>query len=78
MILMCLLQTIRFFTLQELQVTSWKQKLNTQLQWKRYCVFTKRGHTETDTNFEVNSNKFPPFWFSRVKSYTAESDKPLI
>ncbi|KAL0274615.1 UNVERIFIED_CONTAM: hypothetical protein PYX00_002708 [Menopon gallinae] len=61
----------------ELQVITLKNRLNNQLLWRKYTVMSKRGNTDTRTNFDVSSNKFPPFWFSRVKSYTAESDRPL-
>ncbi|EEB11637.1 F-box only protein, putative [Pediculus humanus corporis] len=62
----------------ELQVVSRKNRINNCLIWKRYCVTSLRGTTETKTSFEVMSNKFPCLWFSRVKSYTTESEKPLI
>lgn len=61
----------------DLKVKPWKGRSNWQLVWTRYMVFSRRGATETVTNFEVMSNKFPPFWFSTVKSYNSESEQPL-
>lgn len=62
----------------ELQIMSNKHRVNNQLSWKYYCIVANRGHTETKTDFQVTDKKFPPFWYSRVKSYTAESVEPLL
>uniref|UniRef100_V5IA03 F-box only protein 9 n=1 Tax=Anoplophora glabripennis TaxID=217634 RepID=V5IA03_ANOGL len=62
----------------ELQIKGHRKKMHVQLVWTHYSVFTKykRGD-ESTCNFDLIANRFPPLWFSRVKSFTAESDAPL-
>uniref|UniRef100_T1IV17 F-box only protein 9 n=1 Tax=Strigamia maritima TaxID=126957 RepID=T1IV17_STRMM len=62
----------------ELRVKDLKQKSNYKLVWMQYTIRTvyKNG-TENTSEFELTDNMFPPFWFSRVRSYTAESNMPL-
>lgn len=63
----------------ELQILSYRSRINMELVWRGYSVFTKnRSGIETSTSFELSTTRFPPFWFSRVKSYTAEADSPLM
>jgi len=62
----------------ELQVKDYKKKSNYKLVWTHYAIHTiyKNG-SENTSDFDLIQSKFPPFWFSRVKSYTAESTSPL-
>ncbi|XP_026678666.1 F-box only protein 9-like [Diaphorina citri] len=59
----------------ELKIDTHRHKRNVCLQWQDYSISRTNylGDTNTD-NFDTLGSKFPPFWFSRVKSYTAESD----
>ncbi|KAJ9584370.1 hypothetical protein L9F63_021281, partial [Diploptera punctata] len=62
----------------ELQIVSYRNRTHAQLVWQRYSVFTRfRNGQENTTTFDLPGNRYPPFWFSRVKSYTAESENPL-
>ncbi|EEZ97671.2 F-box only protein 9 [Tribolium castaneum] len=62
----------------ELQIKSTNKKRHVQLVWTHYSVFTRTHKGDESTcNFDLVGNRFPPFWFSRVKSYTSESDSPL-
>nr|CAD7573265.1 unnamed protein product [Timema californicum] len=62
----------------ELQINSYRNRLHTQLAWQGYSIFMKlRNGAESTSKFELPTNRYPPFWFSRVKSYTAESENPL-
>ncbi|RZC10193.1 F-box only protein 9, partial [Asbolus verrucosus] len=62
----------------ELQIKSSNKKRHVQLVWTHYSVFTRTLKGDESTcNFDLVSNRFPPFWFSRVKSYTSESESPL-
>lgn len=63
----------------ELEIKSHKKKPNYQLIWTHYAIHNvHRNCTETNVSeFELQQNNFPPFWFSRVKSYTSESESPL-
>ncbi|KAG8296375.1 F-box only protein 9 [Homalodisca vitripennis] len=63
----------------EFEIVTYRSKTHGQLRWRCYSVFTKNrnGHG-TSTAFEVVGSRFPPLWFSRVKSYTAEADYPLM
>ncbi|KDR08236.1 F-box only protein 9 [Zootermopsis nevadensis] len=62
----------------ELQIVTYRNRIHAQLVWQRYSIFTKfRSGQETTTVFDLPGNRYPPYWFSRVKSYTAESENPL-
>ncbi|KAK3921549.1 F-box only protein 9 [Frankliniella fusca] len=61
----------------ELQIGSHRSHRHVQLHWQGYSVITHRGATESSTSFDLISGRFPPFHFSRVKSYTAESENIL-
>ncbi|XP_054268846.1 F-box only protein 9 [Macrosteles quadrilineatus] len=63
----------------EFEIVPRRSKNHGQLRWRCYSVFTKNrdGH-ETSSTFEVVGSRFPSLWFSRVKSYTAEADYPLM
>ncbi|XP_050349160.1 F-box only protein 9 [Nymphalis io] len=58
----------------ELQLLSVRLRRNSQLAWRRYAVSTRRDQTSA---FELVAGKFPPFVFSVVRSYTADSSAPL-
>ncbi|XP_034250568.1 F-box only protein 9 isoform X2 [Thrips palmi] len=58
----------------ELQITSSRSHHHSQLQWQQYSIVTRRGATESTTNFDLIGGRFRPFHFSRVKSYTTESE----
>ncbi|KAJ8942964.1 hypothetical protein NQ318_016739 [Aromia moschata] len=63
----------------ELEIKTHRKKRHVQLVWTHYSVFTKNKHGDDSTcNFDLVTNRFPPLWFSRVKSFTAESENPLI
>ncbi|XP_023726122.2 F-box only protein 9 [Cryptotermes secundus] len=62
----------------ELQIVTYRNRIHAQLVWQRYSVFTRfRNGQENTTTFDLPRNRYPPYWFSRVKSYTAESENPL-
>lgn len=61
----------------ELQTASYRSHRHVQLVWQGYSVITLRGGNESTTNFDLISGRFPPFHFSRVKSYTSESESIL-
>ncbi|KAK0053938.1 F-box only protein 9 [Biomphalaria pfeifferi] len=53
---------------------------NAQLVWCSYAVSSVQKSTgeEIISNFELNKRTFPPLIFSRVKSYSALSNEPLL
>ncbi|KAJ8718837.1 hypothetical protein PYW07_016393 [Mythimna separata] len=59
----------------ELELRSVRSHRNSQLVWSRYSVCARR---EQWTQFELTPGKFPPFAFSRVRSYTADTQAPLV
>ncbi|KAJ8724604.1 hypothetical protein PYW08_016078 [Mythimna loreyi] len=59
----------------ELELRSVRSHRNVQLVWSRYSVCARR---EQWTQFELTPGKFPPFAFSRVRSYTADTQAPLV
>lgn len=61
-----------------MQIQNYRNQKHIQLVWTGYSVHTRnRNGTESTCGFEIVGNRFPPLWFSRVKSYTAESCSPL-
>ncbi|KAM3967053.1 F-box only protein 9 isoform 2-T2 [Aphomia sociella] len=62
----------------ELQLRDVRSRRNFQLSWCGYSVCTRRDCRDQWTQFELSSGKFPPFAFSRVRTYTAEAQAPLL
>ena len=61
-----------------LEVKNVKKRRNHQLLWKHYSVQDKKPNgQEYDNSFDLTPNKFPAFWFSRVKSYVSEAEHKL-
>lgn len=62
----------------EMQIQDYKKQRHIRLAWTGYSVYTcyKNG-VENTCHFDLIGNRFPPLWFSRVKSYTTESYSPL-
>ncbi|XP_065215666.1 F-box only protein 9 [Planococcus citri] len=52
------------------------KKYKTKLIWKQYTLKCA-DEVSFEENFEIQDHVFPPLWFSRVKSYTVESENPL-
>ncbi|XP_012260502.2 F-box only protein 9 isoform X2 [Athalia rosae] len=62
----------------EFEIENLHKRANSQLVWKTYRIFTKyRNGQESCTHLSLKNNLYPPFKFSRVKSYTMESEAPL-
>lgn len=61
----------------ELNIVSTAKRAFSQLHWKQYSMVQQRSDEEKTTLFELAPNKYPPLYFSRVKSYHQESDGPL-
>ena len=61
-----------------LDVKTVKKRRNHQLLWRNYSVHYKKPNgQESVTSFDLTPNRFPSFWFSRVKSYVSESEYKL-
>ncbi|ODM97236.1 F-box only protein 9 [Orchesella cincta] len=74
----------------EFEITPVKARSNWMLKWLRYAVYISRcsvssgkgiiqnqlnnNPTVASSTFDLNPNKFPPLYFSRVKSYTQKSE----
>ncbi|KAL5282571.1 FBXO9 family protein [Megaselia abdita] len=62
----------------EMTIRGTSKKRFCQLQWNKYSLIQKRVNgSETTTDFELSNAKFPPLYFSKVKSYHNEADAPL-
>lgn len=62
----------------EMAIGGTSKKKFCQLRWIKYCLIQKRVNgSESTTEFELTNSKFPPLWFSKVKSYHTEADAPL-
>ncbi|KAI1278726.1 F-box only protein 9 [Halotydeus destructor] len=63
----------------EVQLNTVRGMKNHQLIWTNYSVTHTRGKgPEAITTFDLSLNKFPPFYFSRVKNYCVASESPLM
>ncbi|KAL9892916.1 F-box only protein 9 [Glossina fuscipes fuscipes] len=49
-----------------------------QLMWVHYSIVQTRNKHETTSEFDLSPSKYPPLWFSIVRSYHSDADKPLI
>lgn len=67
-----------FVIFQELQIVSNRSHRHVQLVWLKYWVITHRGTSENTSKFDLISGRFSSFYFSRVKSYTTESENVLL
>uniref|UniRef100_A0A182WI53 F-box domain-containing protein n=1 Tax=Anopheles minimus TaxID=112268 RepID=A0A182WI53_9DIPT len=63
--------------LMELQIVSTAKRPFSQLHWKQYTMVQQRNSQEKTTQFDLTTTKYPPLYFSRVKSYHQESEGPL-
>ncbi|KFB51588.1 AGAP006784-PA-like protein [Anopheles sinensis] len=61
----------------ELQIVSTAKRPFSQLHWKQYTMVQLRNNQEKTTQFDLSTTKYPPLYFSRVKSYHQESEGPL-
>ncbi|XP_057332235.1 F-box only protein 9 [Microplitis mediator] len=61
----------------ELEIQSFHKKNNWQLPWICYNIFTQYKNGQQATACLNVYNRYPPLRFSRVKSYTQESELPL-
>jgi len=63
----------------ELEISSEKKRLNNQLKWASYEIeiFYRTTNKKSITVLELNKIDFPVFYFSRVKSYLKDADRPL-
>ncbi|CAG0885684.1 unnamed protein product [Darwinula stevensoni] len=62
----------------DLEIQNYKEKLHFQLMWIRYSICIRRGNQqEMENDFDLSPTNFPPFWFSRVKSYSSSTTSSL-
>lgn len=62
----------------ELEITDTPRKKFSKLMWKHYAVSQFRNGEEESSEFDLRSSmKYPPFYFSQVKSFHSESNDCL-
>ncbi|KAH8382243.1 hypothetical protein KR009_002530 [Drosophila setifemur] len=61
----------------ELRITSTPKRRCAQLVWSHYTLVQKRNKVDTSSDFDLTEAKYPPLWFSAVKSYHLDADAPL-
>lgn len=61
----------------ELKILNSTKRKFCQLQWQHYSIIQIKNKKEISTDFELTTSKYPPLWFSRVKSYHLNSEMPL-
>lgn len=61
----------------ELQIMNTAKRQFAQLAWTKYTLVQKRNKIETSSEFDLTVSKYPPLWFSPVKSYHLDADAPL-
>uniref|UniRef100_A0A1A9X2J5 TPR_REGION domain-containing protein n=1 Tax=Glossina brevipalpis TaxID=37001 RepID=A0A1A9X2J5_9MUSC len=62
----------------EFRILSTPKRKFAQLMWLHYSIVQTRNKHETASEFDLSSSKYPPLWFSIVRSYHSDADKPLI
>ncbi|KAH8247752.1 hypothetical protein KR038_009261 [Drosophila bunnanda] len=55
-----------------------KRRRCAQLVWSHYTLVQKRNKVDTSSDFDLTDAKYPPLWFSAVKSYHLDADAPLV
>lgn len=68
--------TFRFLIELQIDDNLMKKKFN-KISWSNYKVIQRKGVNESTSEFDMPSPKFPPFYYSRVKSLHAESHDVL-
>lgn len=69
-------ESVTFFL--ELEIQDTNKRKNTKLMWKNYTICHLRNGEEKSSDFDLrSSSKYPPFYFSQVKSYHSESNECL-
>lgn len=48
-----------------------------QLVWQHYSIVQVRNKIESTSEFDLTPSKYPPLWFSPVRSYHLDADAPL-
>lgn len=62
----------------ELEIRDMMNKKFAKLLWKHYAISHIRNGEELSSDFDLRSSaKYPPFYFSQVRSFHAESDECL-
>lgn len=62
----------------ELKVqNSSKRRRNNQLHWQQYRIIQRKNGVESTSEFALNLNQYPMFFFSRVEHYSEESESML-
>ncbi|XP_011210369.2 F-box only protein 9 [Bactrocera dorsalis] len=61
----------------EFRITNTTKRKYARLLWVHYSVVQTRNKVETSSQFELTQSKYPPLWFSPVRSYHLDTDAPL-
>ncbi|KAM8707295.1 hypothetical protein ACLKA7_011396 [Drosophila subpalustris] len=61
----------------ELRIMNTPKRQFAQLAWTKYTLVQRRNKIETSSEFDLTVAKYPPLWFSPVKSYHLDADAPL-
>lgn len=62
----------------ELDIADTNKRKNTKLCWKHYSVSQFKSDGEFNSDFDLrSSSKYPPFYFSQVRSFHSESSECL-
>ena len=61
----------------EFRILNTSKRKFAQLVWLHYSIVQTRNKHETTSEFELAPSKYPPLWFSPVRSYHLDADAPL-
>lgn len=61
----------------EFRILNTSKRKFAQLVWLHYSIVQTRNKHETTSEFELTPSKYPPLWFSPVRSYHLDADAPL-
>ncbi|XP_067618999.1 F-box only protein 9 [Eurosta solidaginis] len=61
----------------EFRITNTTKRKYARLLWINYTVVQRRNKVETSSQFDLTPSKYPPLWFSPVRSYHLDTEAPL-
>ncbi|EDV92964.1 F-box only protein 9 [Drosophila grimshawi] len=61
----------------EMRIMNSPKRRFAQLIWSNYSLVQKRNKVETSSEFDLTAARYPPLWFSSVRSYHLDADAPL-
>lgn len=62
----------------EFRIQSSSKRKFVQLVWLHYSIVQMRNNLKSTSEYDLNTSKYPPLWFSNVRSFYSNAERPLI